>query len=68
MRLATLCLLIGALVLGFAAVPLTVMFMPVGVACCLGSLLLAMLAVPDLSRQDTQDGTLGETYQTQPEA
>ena len=66
MRLATLCLLIGALLLGFAAVPLTVMFTPAGVACCLGSLLLAMLAVPDLSRQDKQVGALGEPYQ--PEA
>ena len=62
MRPVTFLLLIGALVLALAAIPLTIAFAPAGIACCLGSLLLALLAVPDLSRQDKRAESLAETY------
>ncbi len=62
MRPVTFLLLIGALVLALAAIPLTIAFVPAGIACCLGSLLLALLAVPDLSRQDKRAESLAEAY------
>lgn len=54
MRRVTFLLLISALVLALIALPLTLTFAPLGVACCLSSMLLAALAVPDLARQDEQ--------------
>ena len=62
MRPVTFLLLIVALVLALVAIPLTIAFAPAGIACCLGSLLVAMLAVPDLSRQDEQAEALAEAY------
>ena len=52
MRLVTFLPLIGALVLALITLPLLLTFPPIGLACLIGSLLLAVLAVPGLAEND----------------
>lgn len=54
MRPVTFIPLISALVLALITLPLLFTFPPVGLACIIGSLLLAVLAVPGLVENDRQ--------------
>ncbi|WP_188961593.1 hypothetical protein [Deinococcus aquiradiocola] len=56
MKRMTFLSLISALVLAVLAIPLLFAFTPAGIACCIASLLMAVLTVPDLSRQDERPG------------
>ncbi|WP_424952457.1 hypothetical protein [Deinococcus sp.] len=56
MRPATFVPLISALVLALITLPLLVSFLPIGLACLIASLLLAVLAVPGLVEHDRLRG------------
>ncbi len=59
MRPVTYIPLISALVLALVTLPLLFTFLPVGLACLIGSLLLAVLSVPGLVEHDrTRSGFL----------
>jgi len=55
MRPLTLFSLIGAMVLALATLPLLFVFLPVALGCGTASLLLVLLALPDLVAADQQD-------------
>jgi len=55
MRPLTLFSLIGAMVLALITLPLLFIFLPVALGCGTASLLLVLLALPDLVATDQQD-------------
>ena len=57
MRSSTLVCLLGAMVLALVTLPLLFFSLPVGLACGCGSLLLALLAIPDLVNTEQQADT-----------
>jgi len=55
MRPLTLFSLIGAMVLALVTLPLLFIFLPVALGCGMASLLLVLLALPDLVAADQRD-------------
>jgi len=64
MNRATFLSLIGALVLAALSIPLLFAFSPAGIACCIASLLVAVLTVPDLSAHDEQPEEVTSVFDT----
>jgi uncharacterized membrane protein len=52
MRRTTYFILLCALTLALGSIPLLFVFTPIGLACCIGGLLLAVLAIPGLNSQE----------------
>ena len=59
MHFSTFLQLLGASFLALLALPLFIMLFPAGLGCCIASLLLVALAIPDLPTLEKRD-TSGE--------